>query len=86
MSPYIVPKTRDELRAYESTPLPKTPGELNYILTRILDRTIAATPSYTEINAAIGVLECCKQEIYRRIAVDFEERKRKLNGDVFMER
>lgn len=30
-----------------------------------------------------GALECCKLEFYRRVAVPYEDRKIKLNGDVY---
>ena len=39
--------------------------------------------SYAEINRIIGALECAKLEIYRRLAVPYEDEKIILNGDVF---
>lgn len=39
--------------------------------------------SYADINEAIGALECAKLELYRRIAVPYENRKLAENGDVY---
>jgi hypothetical protein len=60
-----------------------TPGELNYVISRILAAWINNSPiSYESINAAIGVLECAKLELYRRLAVPYEEKKFARNGDL----
>lgn len=56
-------------------------GNLNYTITKLLSK-VYSTPSYREINDALGMLECCKLEYYRRAAVDYEEQKRAENGDV----
>ena len=84
--PYIKPERRQALREYDYTPLPKTAGELNYVYTRLLDRVLGNRPSYEDINTVVGVLECCLQEVYRRVAGPYEDRKIGENGDVFRER
>ena len=62
----------------------QTPGELNYFLTRIVDHYISTHgKSYSTINEAIGVIECAKLELYRRIASPYEDSKIKENGDVY---
>jgi hypothetical protein len=38
--------------------------------------------SYTNINAVIGVLECVKLELYRRLAASYEDKKVVENGDI----
>ena len=59
-------------------------GVLNYAITRICLNYIARKGlSYRNINEVIGVLECAKQEFYRRVAVPYEEKKKKENGDVY---
>lgn len=58
------------------------PGELNYVLTRIV-ATFTGHPSYSSIVHVVGVLENVKQEYYRRVAVPYEIRKRLENGDVY---
>ncbi|MGD2200843.1 MAG: hypothetical protein PVJ38_04315 [Candidatus Bathyarchaeota archaeon] len=55
-------------------------GELNYIITRILKEVYPLR--YFNLNRAIGVLECCKLEFYRRVAAPYEDTKIELNGDV----
>lgn len=56
-------------------------GNLNYIITKLLMK-VYSSPSYSEINDAIGVLECCKLEYYRKVAVPHEEQKEFDNGSV----
>ena len=58
-----------------------TEGNLNYIITRLLMK-VYSSPSYSEINDAIGVLECCKMEYYKEIAVPYEKQKKFDNGPV----
>ena len=61
-----------------------TPGELNYVITKLLDEFLRGEGfNYTNINAAIGVLECAKLELYRRLAAPYEEIKKAQNGDVY---
>lgn len=65
---------------------PGSPGELNYILTKIVSQWLVEKGvSYTHINDVVGVLDCVKAEFYRRVAVPYEEKKRKKNGDVYPE-
>jgi len=62
--------------------VPKTSGELNYLLTRIIHATMGNEISYDKINSMIGVLECCKLELYRKIAAPYEQKKLMENGPV----
>ena len=55
-------------------------GNLNYLITRILKE--AYPLRYFNINRAVGVLECCKLEYYRRVAAPYEDTKITQNGDV----
>jgi len=55
-------------------------GNLNYLITRLL-RKVYGT-SYTEINAAVGMLNCVILEHYRTIAGPYEDQKKFENGDV----
>lgn len=59
----------------------KRDGMLNYIITRLVSRLYKT--SYTELNAAIGMLECVKLELYRRRVALYEDEKIKENGDVY---
>jgi hypothetical protein len=80
--PYINPKTRS---VFEPDVEPITEGQLNYMIMRIIDRFMASHPkmTYAVINKVIGVLECAKLELYRRIAGPYEDKKKEENGDVF---
>ena len=61
-------------------PVDQIDGQLNYIITRILKE--AYPLRYFNINRAVGVLECCKLEYYRRVAAPYEDTKIEQNGDV----
>jgi len=64
---------------------PRQSGELNYLITRLADAYIVDKGlSYSAINDAIGALECAKLELYRRVAVPYEEKKRSENGEVYI--
>ncbi len=80
--PYIVEKRRKELSA--SLPEPLTAGELNYTICMIAMKYLDKTKkSYQHYNDVIGVLECAKLEIYRRLVSPYEDKKIAENGDVF---
>jgi hypothetical protein len=56
-------------------------GELNYVITQLI---LSMKPkTYTEYNALVGVLECVKQEFYRRAVSEYENKAIERNGDVF---
>jgi len=57
-------------------------GILNYIVTRLLIASFKGELKYSKINDVIGALECCKMELYRRIAGKYEDGKIISNGDV----
>jgi hypothetical protein len=59
-------------------------GNLNYAITRLLMMVYGDRNStrYAQINDAIGVLECIKQEYYRKVAAAYEDQKAFENGDV----
>ena len=60
----------------------KTDGEMNYIITRLLDETYSNL-GYSEYNRAVGVLECVKLELYRRRIAVYEDIKKNMQGDVY---
>ena len=59
------------------------PGTLNYVISTIINSALGKELSYTKINSIIGMLECAKLELYRRVAVPYEGEKIKENGDVY---
>ena len=61
-------------------------GELNYAITSLLIKHFASTDgiySYSICERIVGLLECIKLEIYRRLVAPLEDRKKEENGDVF---
>ncbi len=56
------------------------PGIVNYIITRLLLARFGN--SYRAYAMAVGVLETCKLEFYRRAVAPYEDKKIHENGDV----
>ncbi len=81
--PYIKQERRQVLDIYAGGA--ETVGELNYIITKLALRFLGAKPDYVAYNEVIGVLECAKQELYRRAVAPFEDHKCSVNGDVYWE-
>lgn len=86
--PYIKPEDREKweeiinkvVEKLKDIPIENLEGELNYLITSILVKTYP--PKYFNYNRSIGLLECIKQEFYRRVVGDYEDKKIKENGDV----
>lgn len=84
--PYISRDARDRLAAGGE---PESAGELNYALTRLVDAYLARAAAdegrirYAHLNEAIGVIECAKLELYRRVAAPYEDEKAAESGDVY---
>lgn len=78
--PYI--KVEDRTRAALD---PHTEGELNYAITMFIKNYLKRKEkvSYADYNGVIGVLECAKMELYRRLVAPYEEIKIKENTDVY---
>ena len=59
-------------------------GVLNYSISMILNEIIKERGlKYAHLNELIGVLECAKLELYRRVAAPYEDEKANHNGDVY---
>ncbi len=60
-------------------------GNLNYAISSIISALIErhGGPRYSQINDIVGVLECIKLELYRRVAAPYEDLKAEENGDVY---
>jgi hypothetical protein len=61
-------------------PIEQVDGEINYIITTILKEVYPLR--YFNLNRAIGVMESCKLEFYRRVVGPYEDVKIRENGDV----
>lgn len=80
--PYIKQEQRDEIHKQHYM-FPRNAGELNFVISRLIDWYVPINKNYDKINEVIGVLECAKLELYRRIAAPYEDRKCQENGDVY---
>lgn len=94
--PYIAPEYRKEFDAAISQLAQKIrllgekdhtalTGCLNYVFTRILYKVYGKEARYHQHNEIAGVLECIKQEWYRRQTAPYEDRKIEEHGDVFID-
>lgn len=62
----------------------ETAGEMNYVITMLVRNYIERKGlCYQTLNDAIGALEGCKFELYRRVLAPYEDRKIEENGDVY---
>ena len=85
--PYISPEGRDKYHSLvfriRLTEIDQA-GDLNYLITIMVDHYLDHYGlNYASLNRVIGVLECAKLELYRRIAAPYEDSKISTNGDVF---
>ncbi len=61
-----------------------TDGDLNYVLTRICDHWLVTHGvNYEHISDVVKALECAKLEFYRKVAVPYEDKKCRQNGEVY---
>jgi len=85
--PYIRKESREKFNQFKLDLLSlaiETSGELNYVITKIILEYLykKGIPKYNNYNEIVGVLECAKQELYRRQIAPYEDIKIKDNGDV----
>lgn len=77
-----MPYIKESIRL--NAPSTRTDGELNYAITCLINGYIEEHgKGYSTLNSAIGVLECAKLELYRRIVAPYEDTKIIENGDVY---
>ena len=80
--PYIKQEAREK---FHNGGVIENAGELNFVITKFINDYINRTGGvrYAKLNEVIGVLECAKMELYRRIAAPYEDEKITENGDVY---
>lgn len=79
--PYIKQELRGDL---EEGRAPSHSGELNYAITKMIREYLRFKgESYHSFNEVIGVLECAKLELYRRMVAPYENQKWSEHGDVY---
>lgn len=80
----ISQENKKEIKVGVDHGLLSNPGNLNFIISTLANMYLETNGlSYSKINEVIGVLECAKLELYRRIAVPYEDSKIDENGDVY---
>lgn len=79
--PYVNAQRRKEL---DNGAKADTAGALNYKIHRLIDEYMEEQDAinYEVINSVVGALECAKLELYRRLAIPYEDSKRREHGDV----
>lgn len=84
--PYVSREVREALDRGDA---PRDAGALNYAVSGLVDRYLAQCVErdgrlrYAHLNEVIGVLECAKLELYRRLAAPYEDVKIAEHGDVY---
>lgn len=58
-------------------------GIFNYVITKLALGVIGVETRYSKINDVVGAMECCKLELYRRLAANYEDDAVRRNGDVY---
>lgn len=77
----LIEKLSHEVRLYDEK---DKLGVLNYCISRLLSKSLVKPSGwrYYLLNNAIGVLECVKQELYRRVIGPYEDKAIDKNGDI----
>lgn len=85
--PYIKQSDRERIKPHidkfwEHCPI-REPGEMNYVITILLERYRNGKYKYSLFNEIIGILTCVLQEYYRRMVAIYENQKCEENSDVY---
>lgn len=83
--PYIEQKRRPRFKqaARDLGNLAECAGDLNYIITEMVHEYIKKTGlKYDTMNSVVGMIECCKLELYRKMVGPYENGAIERNGDV----
>jgi hypothetical protein len=75
--------TRESKRLLHLGAPPVTPGQLNYCVSKVVEHWLGDSPNYEKYNAAIGVLEAAKLELYRCLIAPYEDTKIEENGSAY---
>ena len=86
--PYITQERRLELEVLLEAFLVQpeyvklSAGDLNYLISNIINNELAKDKCYQKANDLVGMLEGVKLEFYRRKVAPYEDEKIKENGDI----
>ncbi len=79
--PYIPQDKRPNLNTENLHP--QNAGELNFVISQICAQYLKDKGlKYQHLNDIMGALEGVKAELYRRVAVPYEDKKIQENGDI----
>lgn len=84
--PYIKQARRPWLRLDDVDGIvPENVGELNFAITTLIKGYVETHggPGYEIYNAMVGVAECVKLEMYRKMIAKYEDLKCAENGEVY---
>lgn len=80
--PYITINIKEALLTGAS--VPQCAGDLNYLFTMAAIQYVEYHGlSYQILNDVIGALTAAKDEFTRRVVIPYEDKKIKINGDVY---
>lgn len=83
--PYIGRQDREDIKnaINKISEMIETNGEMNYAISLLIHKYVEKKGlKYTNLNDAIGILECAKLEFYRTVVSPYEEIKKEANGSV----
>ena len=82
--PYIDRWKREDFELTVSPNSIGTCGDLNYLFTKLCVIYLKEHGlSYQTCNDVVGALDNAKDEFRRRVQHDYEDEKRRINGDVY---
>lgn len=84
--PYINPEEREQFddAILDLAELCESPGQLNYIISKIVLAVAYNSPAdYESFNAIDGVLGLAQHEFRRRVIAPYEDAKIRQYGDLF---
>ena len=83
--PYIVEDLRDKIDPHvkELVKELNCAGDFNYTIFKLMFLYLdGGKVRYQHLNDMVGMLECCKLELYRRLIGPYEDQAIAKNGDV----
>ena len=86
--PYITQDRREELEEdllglLDDLGFDASAGDYNYVISVLVHHYIAINGlKYDSLNAAVGIMECAKQEFIRKVVSPYEDEKIAENGSV----
>jgi len=85
MTPHISPDERERVFKTLEFPMMAEPGTLNFVITKAIQAYLSQKHEvrYADYNEVMGVLECCKMELYRMVISKYEDEKIKIHGSAY---